>query len=62
MKPLVLGCIAILNNQKCDFFLLFLYKIGEQRAELVLSAEGTSRRGETVKEDEYDANTVYTCV
>jgi hypothetical protein len=42
--------------------LLFLYKIGNQRAELVLHAEGTSRREETVKEGEYGANTVYTFV
>jgi hypothetical protein len=59
----MLHCIAILNNQKCDIFLLLLlYKFGEHMAELVLPAEGTSRRGETVKECEYGANTGYTCV
>jgi hypothetical protein len=47
------------------FLLLFIYKIGEHRAELVVPAEAQEvggRRGETVKEGEYCANTVYTCV
>jgi hypothetical protein len=60
-------CVAILNNEKCHFFLLlFLYKIGEQeggtgpawdRGWYQWEGEGF---GEMVKESEYGAYTVYT--
>jgi hypothetical protein len=54
-------------KQKCNYLLIFLYKIREQEGKTGpawgdwYQFEG-GRGGEMVKVDEYSANTLYTCM
>jgi hypothetical protein len=58
------SCVAILNNHKCHFFLLFLYKISE-KDDATGPVWGCWYQWEwgggleTVKDGEYSKNAVY---
>jgi hypothetical protein len=58
---------SYLRHQKYEFFLPFLYKIREQGGRTGPAwgdwyQWAVGRDGEMVKEGEYGANTVYTCI